>query len=349
MDSLTLNGVTYSSKELKVLVSTSSDLSEGYLRDFWSFIGEWYNDNDYVVVSTSGSTGKPKQLKVLKQHMVNSARMTCSALGLERGDNALLCLSTGYIAGKMMVVRAIVAGLNLTVIEPCGTPYIDKDYAFCAMVPMQVYNILTSSERMFSLSQVGKLIIGGGPISADLRQEIEQLTVECYSTYGMTETVSHIALRRLNGLHKQHSYHPFQGVTISLNSNGCLIIDAPSVCSSRLVTNDIAEIEEDGSFRILGRLDNVINTGGVKVIPEEVELKIGGCTTHSYAISSQPDARLGEKVVLVIEGGMECLFYFDDVLTPYERPRRIVYVDKIPLTPNGKINRVALREILATL
>lgn len=343
MDSLTLNGITYSSESLKKMAQINVEIGEGYLREFWSFIGEWFNDEEFVVVSTSGSTGKPKRLKVLKQHMINSAELTCRSLGLVQGDNALLCLSTGFIAGKMMVVRAIVAGLNLTIVEPCGTPFIDKDYAFCAMVPMQVYNILSSVDHQFTINQIGKLIIGGGAVSSELRQRIEPLTVACYSTYGMTETVSHIALRRLNGPQKQQSYYPLEGITVSTNSSSCLVIDAPGISPSRLVTNDIAEIEPDGSFKILGRLDNVINSGGIKIIPEVVESKISGCTTHPYAVSSIPDARLGEMVVLVVEGEVECIFYFDDVLTHYERPKKIIYIDRIPQTSNGKIDRVALR------
>lgn len=343
---LTLNGSTYSRGELLDLVSENESSPKEYLRLFWTFIGEWFDDKEYLEVYTSGSTGRPKKIRVLKQHMVNSARMTCDALGLQTGDSALLCLSTGYIAGKMMVVRAMVAGLDLTLVEPSGTPTIDKDYTFCAMVPMQVFNLASSGHLVFSLNRIGKLIIGGGPISSDLKKMLEPLTVACYSTYGMTETVSHVALRRLNGSCKQHAYYPMPNVAVSLNEEGCLVIDAPLVASTRLETNDIGEISPDGSFKILGRLDNVINTGGVKVSPEVVEAKLSGCSNVPFAISWLPDRQLGEKVVLVVEGNGDFILNYKDILLPYETPKKVVRVGKIPLTPNGKIDRVALRMLI---
>jgi Acyl-CoA synthetases (AMP-forming)/AMP-acid ligases II len=345
---LTLNGQTYSREELLGMALEGAESPKEYLRLFWNFIADWLDGNDYVEVSTSGSTGKPKKIRVLKQHMVNSARMTCDALGLQKGDSALLCLSTGYIAGKMMVVRAMVGGLDLTVVEPSGTPLIDKDYIFCAMVPMQVFNLAPSGHLVFTLNRISNLIIGGGAISSTLKKMIEPLTVTCYSTYGMTETVSHIALHRLNGSNRQHAYHPMPNVAVSLNEKGCLVIDAPLVTSSKLVTNDIAEVYPDGSFKILGRLDNIINTGGVKVSPEVVEAKLSGCAHVSFAISSVPDQRLGDMVVLVVEGAEDFIFNYRDVLLSYEMPKKIIHLGNIPHTPNGKVDRIALRKLISS-
>lgn len=344
---LTLDGQTYSREELFGMALEGAESPKEYLRLFWNFIADWLDGNDYVEVSTSGSTGKPKRIRVLKQHMVNSALMTCEALDLHAGDSALLCLSTGYIAGKMMVVRAMVAGLDLTVVEPSGTPYIDKDYTFCAMVPMQVFNLASSGHLVFSLNRISKLIIGAGAISSTLKKMVEPLTVTCYSTYGMTETVSHIALHRLNGSNRQHAYYPMPNVAVSLNNKGCLVIDAPLVTSSRLETHDIAEINPDGSFRILGRFDNIINTGGVKISPEVVEAKLSGCSHVPFVISSLPDQRLGEMVVLVVEGTEDFILNYKDILLPYETPKKVVHVGKIPLTPNGKVDRIALRKLIS--
>lgn len=330
------------------MASENTDSTKEYLRLFWKFIAEWFDKKEYVEVSTSGSTGTPKIIRVLKQHMVNSARMTCDSLGLQAGDSALLCLSTGYIAGKMMVVRAMVAGLDLTIVEPSGTPFIDKDYTFCAMVPMQVFNLASSGEHVSSLNRIKNLIIGGGAISSSLKKMIDRLTVSCYSTYGMTETVSHIALRKLNGSNRQQAYHPMPNVTISLNGNGCLVVDAPLIAEIRLETNDIAEIYPDGSFRILGRFDNIINTGGIKVLPEVVEAKLSGCSHSCFAISSIPDQRLGEMVVLVVEGNEDFILNFKDVLLPYETPKKVVHVGRIPHTLNGKVDRIALRKLICT-
>jgi O-succinylbenzoic acid--CoA ligase len=343
---LTINGRTYVKKQLLQKAAEYANSDKEYLRVFWQFIAEWFDDNNFVEVSTSGSTGKPKRIKVLKEHMENSARMTCSALGLQQGDRALLCLSVGYIAGKMMVVRSLVAGLDLTIADPSGTPFIDRDYTFCAMVPMQVFNLASSDEYIFSLNKIGKLIIGGGAVSSSLKKMVEPLTVACYSTYGMTETVSHIALRRINGSGKQNAYYPMPNVQLTLNENGCLVIDAPLVASDRLETTDIAQINPDGSFKILGRIDNIINTGGVKISPEVVEAKLSGCAHCSFAISSIPDQRLGEMVVLVVEGKDDFIFNFKDVLLPYETPKKVIHVRHIPVTAAGKIDRVALRTLL---
>lgn len=343
---ITIAGRGYTVDELRLKAAQNLSYTNLYEQEFWSFLAEWFADTPHVSVQTSGSTGRPKRLYVKKEHMVSSALMTLKTLGISPGDNALLCLSAGYIAGKMMVVRALVGGLNLTVVEPSGTPTIDRDYQLCAMVPMQVYNLVSLPDDDLSINRIGQLIIGGSPITSTLRDQIKTLTVACYSTYGMTETVSHVALRRLNGSDRQRAYYPLDGIRVSLNESGCLVITAPSITDGPVVTNDLAEIAPDGGFRILGRIDNVINTGGVKVIPEDVEAKLSGCTAHAFAVSSIPDDRLGEKVVLVVEGAADCLFNFDGVLRPYERPKAVIKIDKIPVTVNGKIDRVALRKVI---
>ena len=197
---------------------------------------------------------------------MQSARLTCEFLGLRQGDSVLLCMPLQYIAGKMVVVRALVAGLNLVIRTPSGHPMADVDIPlrFAAMVPLQVYNTLQVSAEKEKLCRTDILIIGGGAIDAGLEAEIRQLPVKVYSTYGMTETLSHIALRQLNGPDASMLYRPFPSVRLSLSSEHTLVIDAPLVCDTTLVTNDVAEIYPDGSFSILGRKDNTINTGGIK-------------------------------------------------------------------------------------
>ena len=232
------------------------------------FLDEWNNGSERVLVHTSGSTGAPKPLWVEKRRMEASARITCDFLGLKEGDTALLCMPLDYIAGKMMVVRSLVRKLKLMVVEPTGHPLaahqLPRGLTFAAMVPMQVYNSLQVPEERERLRQIRHLIIGGGAIDDALARELKDFPNYVWSTYGMTETLSHIALRRLNGAEASEWYTPFDNVRISQSEDGCLVIDAPEVCAERLVTNDIVEISQ-GRFRVVGRKDNVICSGGIKI------------------------------------------------------------------------------------
>ena len=231
--------------------------------DLQTFLDDWKSASPYLEVQTSGSTGIPKRITIRKEQMINSARITCDYLGLQQGDKALLCMPIRYIAGKMMVVRSLVAGLDLIVREPSGHPMADIDMPlrFAAMIPLQVYNTLQVPEERERLCQIDILIIGGGSIDRELETRIQELPIRAYSTYGMTETVSHIALRQLNGPNASPYYTPFPSVKLSLSTDNTLVINAPLVADETLVTNDVAELLPDGHFRILGRKDNIINSG----------------------------------------------------------------------------------------
>ena len=279
------------------------------LEDFFS---EWNNDSDRVLVHTSGSTGKPKPMRVEKKRMLNSARITCDFLGLKPGDSALLCMSLDYIAGKMVVVRSIERHLHLISVPPSGHPLkdVDEEITFAAMVPMQVYNTLQVPEERERLSRIRHLIIGGGAIDAALEQELQSLPgdIAIWSTYGMTETLSHIALRRINGDEPSEWYQPFDSVHISQAEEGCLVIDAPQVCAETLVTNDIVEIEpyiynkvEKLRFRIKGRKDNVICSGGIKIQIEEVETLLKPHLEKPFMLAKKKDGKFGEIAVLLTE------------------------------------------------
>ena len=302
------------------------------------FLAEWNNDSPYVHVQTSGSTGTPKPMLVEKQRMLNSARITCDFLGLREGDTALLCMSLDYIAGKMMVVRSIERGLKLISVPPSGHPLNIKHSRidFAAMVPMQVYNSLQVPEECERLKQIRHLIIGGGAIDDALAAVLKTFPNHVWSTYGMTETLSHIALRRLNGPDASDYYTPFSSVKVSLSDDGCLIIDAPLVCAERLVTNDIAELSGD-RFRILGRKDNVICSGGIKIQIETVERQLRPHLQVPFLITKRPDAKFGEAVVLLTEGAVdEARAVCEHILPKYHHPRIYLHVDQIPLTETGK-------------
>lgn len=347
------------------------------LEDFFS---EWNNDSDRVLVHTSGSTGKPKPMMVEKKRMLNSARITCDFLGLKPGDSALLCMSLDYIAGKMVVVRSIERHLHLISVSPSGHPLKDinlrdangKDangeITFAAMVPMQVYNSLQVPEERERLTHIRHLIIGGGAIDASLEKELRSLpgNIAIWSTYGMTETLSHIALRRINGDEASEWYQPFDSVKISQTDEGCLVIDAPLVCAETLVTNDIVEIEpyiynkvEKLRFRIKGRKDNVICSGGIKIQIEEVEALLKPHLEKPFMIAKKKDEKFGEIAVLLtededlkkVEATIRRLLSgkSDDSNKSSESkshkywiPREFRYVEHLPLTETGKPKRSIL-------
>lgn len=312
------------------------------------FVAEWHSDSAYVRVQTSGSTGAPKPMLVEKRRMQNSARITCDFLGLKAGDTALLCMSLDYIAGKMMVVRSLERGLRLLAVEPSGHPLmaLADRIDFAAMVPLQVWNTLQVPEERARLEAIKHLIIGGGAIDEAMAVELRAFPNAVWSTYGMTETLSHIALRRLNGPEASEWYTPFPSVSVSLTDEDCLVIDAPEVCAQRLVTNDIAELSADGRFRILGRKDNVICSGGIKIQAEEVERQLQPHLHEPFLISKRRDAKFGEIVVLLTEGSVdEARQICERILTQYHRPRAYVHIDHIPLTETGKPARRVAQQL----
>ena len=319
-----------------------------------AFVDEWNNDSAYVEVKTSGSTGEPKRMLVEKRRMLNSARITCDFLGLKPGDTALLCMSTDYIAGKMMVVRSIERRLKLISVPPSGHPLADNyqlstinyQLNFAAMVPMQVYNSLQVPEEKERLMAIRHLIIGGGAIDEEMEAELRSFPNAVWSTYGMTETLSHIALRRISGPEASEWYTPFPTVTLSTNDEGCLVIDAPEVCAQTLVTNDIVELKPDGRFRIRGRKDNVICSGGIKIQIEEVEQALKKYVRVPYIITKRKDPKFGEIVVLLTEGDTaQVQTICQQVLPKYHQPKLYLKIDKIPLTETGKPARKEAEEL----
>ena len=320
------------------------------------FLAEWHDESPYVRVQTSGSTGAPKPMLVEKRRMLASARITCDFLGLKPGDTALLCMSLDYIAGKMMVVRSIERGLKLITIAPSGHPLASSNPSpltphllFAAMVPMQVYNTFQVPEEKERLKQIRHLIIGGGAIDEAMEAELRHFPNAVWSTYGMTETLSHIALRRLNGPEASEWYTPFPSVTISQNADGCLVIDAPEVCSEPLITNDIVEVDA-GRFRILGRKDNVICSGGIKIQIEEVERQLKPHLSAPYLITKRPDEKFGEVAVLLTEGAIEdARQVCERVLPKYHQPKDYLHVAQIPLTETGKPARKKAESLITNL
>lgn len=328
------------------------------------FLSEWNSPSATVTVHTSGSTGTPKPMEVEKRRMLASARITCDFLGLRPGDTALLCMPLDYIAGKMVVVRSLERRLQLVSVQPDGHPLSDASlgqyarqlYAspdggltFAAMVPLQVYNSLRVPEEARRLKAVRQLIIGGGAIDEELACQLKTFPHAVWSTYGMTETLSHIALRRLSGPDASEWYTPFDTVAVSLNADGCLVIDAPLVHEGTLVTHDRAVINAQGQFRILGRLDNVIDTGGIKVQAEEVEAALKPVLRAPFMITRAKDPKFGEAIVLLTEhpDPDSLKDACRQVLPHYWLPRHYLHIDHLPLTGTGKPARAQAEQWVA--
>lgn len=339
------------------------------------FLRTWFDDNPELEVKTSGSTGTPKVMSVSKERMMNSARLTLEFLQLKRGNRALLCMPLEYIAGKMVVVRALVGGLDLQVVAPCGHPLqkVGADLDFAAMIPLQVYNSLQDPCERARLAAVKQLIIGGGAIDAALEQELRSFPHQVWSTYGMTETLSHIALRRLNGLEASEFYQPFAHVKLSLSPEDTLVIEAPQVSAQTLVTNDIVVFNDKGQFCIKGRKDNVINSGGIKLQIEELEAQLKALQPQwDFLISSQSHPKFGQVVVLLLTkrslpselGELSDLSDPNELsekseqssvraflqtqlraLTRFARPKRYLLVDELPRTGNNKPDRAAAQRL----
>ena len=299
-----IESIPYSNWEIEMVRMNIPADNRSFRQELFSFLSEWFDPADTLPVHTSGSTGKPKELYVEKERMMESACLTCSFLGLQKEDSALLCMPLQYIAGKMVVIRALVAGLDLLPVTPSGHPLKDltKAPVFAAMIPMQVYNSLQVPEEKAILQQIRHLIIGGGPIDSQLNAALKDFPHAVWSTYGMTETLSHIALRRLNGPEASDWYTPFES----------------------------------------------IQTGGVKVQIEQVEAALKEHLSVPFLITSAPDEKFGEIIVLLAEGQLP-----DDIeqtcthqLPPYWRPKRFVPVFKLPLTETGKPDR-AIAKLLA--
>ena len=312
-----------------------------FCQELNEFAAEWHSPCPTLRVQTSGSTGSPKEMIVKKSRMRASALATCRFLGLHAGQTALLCLPLRYIAGKMLAVRAFECGLRLVPVAPCANPlkHLHEAPHFAAMTPMQVYECLQQPHSRSLLRRIKCLIIGGGAVSKELESTLRSFPNGVWSTYGMTETLSHIALRRLSGKETATAYTALLGVHIATVPDGRLRIDAPAICPTPLTTNDIAEILPDGSFKILGRTDNIICSGGLKFQLEALEEKLAPLPVP-FLLTAVPDARLGQALALIYEGADAdsdlLLRLCRERLARHEQPRHILCAARLPRTETGK-------------
>jgi o-succinylbenzoate---CoA ligase len=320
------------------------------------FLRDWIIGRGTFTVYTSGSTGYPKPIEISRNQMCISSRWTINTLGLNEGDKALVCINTSFIGGKMMLIRGFEGKMSMIVNSPTSNPlsiFSDDDHLdFMALVPLQLETILAETPNKIDLlNRMKAIILGGAPVNASLEEKIQSLIVPVYSTYGMTETVSHIALRKLNGENRKDYFQAFPLVDLGVDERGCLTIKSVLTNHKLLITNDIVELLTPFSFKWIGRIDNVINTGGVKVQIEKVEneiTKIFSRTNISnrFFIGALPNAKLGETVNLFLEGSNleksleeKIIKEISRVLPKYEIPKNIFYIKNFFETPTGKVKR----------
>lgn len=350
-DEMIINGRAVAIEDIvSGVVAANSDFEQ---RTF-DFISGWMQEEESFIQNTSGSTGAPKQIIITRSQMTASAKMSIDALGLRREYNALLCISPDYIGGKMMLVRSLVAGMKIIACTPTSNPLAmlprNQHIDFAAMVPYQIHEIIRS-ESAIKFNEIKTVIIGGATVDRETVEKLQGYRCIFYSTYGMTETVSHIALRQLNENNASDCYTALPGIHISTDERSCLVIEWDQL-PQKIVTNDIVEIVSADVFQWIGRWDNVINTGGIKVFPEKVEKIVkeifrGLHLDNSFFVGSVADPKLGNRVTLFIEGQLsketiaEVEREISLKISKNEAPKQVVLVQSFVLTENGKVNRKA--------
>ena len=320
----------------------------------FEFVRQWLSGQENFQLTTSGSTGEPKAITISRSQMVASAHKTFRKLQLQDITTGLVCIDARYIGGKMMLARCLTFGLSIVAVDPTANPLIkipvDKCVQFTAVVPYQITAIL-ESKHPHLLNNLEKVLIGGAPLSPSSAEQLERFQCQFYETYGMTETVSHIALRLINGKMKQQYFETMPGVQIDVDERGCLVITADHL-PGPVTTNDLVEIQGPEKFLWLGRWDSVINTGGVKVMPEKIEKELQTIFQHHHVanrffIAALPDERLGSKIVLVVEGEQMSLELLNQSLTDlkaavpaFEFPKEVYSTPEFVMTQTQKIDRI---------
>lgn len=302
------------------------------------FINEWKSPSEYVTAHTSGSTGVPKAIYLFKKDMIASAKATNERFGINSSSVLGLPLSVDYIAGKMMCVRALTAECQLYEMPVSNHLRIEREIDLLAVVPSQVDSLLTDGNAP---RLVKNIIVGGAPLDKPRIDALCEKGFNAYLTYGMTETCSHVALSNL--LQDDGIFKAMPGISFSTDNRNCLVIKAPSFSFGELVTNDIVELIDDDSFRWVGRFDNVINSGGIKISAEELENEISKFVKMPFYIVGCEDDRWGEVPVMVFEGDRSNEQGVIDLLRSHLDhrlcPKRVIAVEALPLTSNGKILR----------
>lgn len=312
------------------------------------FLHDWYSKKNSFTFYTSGSTGKPKKIIVLREQLIASATATNKFLKLSKNDVFLVCLNTNFVAGKMMLVRAALLNARIVITEPTANPLLHKflvEPTFAAFAPMQVEEILNDKASKLTFKKLATAIIGGAPLMPKTLSKVQQCTtVSCWQTYGMTETLSHVALMNL---HQAKTYKLLPGIVAKTDHRGCIAVKGKVTKKQWVQTNDVVRMYGANSFKWLGRADFVINSGGIKIHVEEVEQLLAKHVLSlqhvTFFVGSIPDEKLGEKAILVIESNKPFKVVFNAVkkyLHAYKIPKEVHFLPTFNYTNSGKINRI---------
>ncbi len=326
-----LQGISYTSNAIMEYLKEK--------KDYYNFLKSWFDHKDYILTKTSGSTGKPKEIKLKKLDLIESSKLTARYFDLKVGDKVINCLPIKYIAGKMMLVRSLVLGLDLYIFPVTSSPISDlkNNYELIAFTPIQLENSIPFIEK------IKKVLVGGSPVQKTLKEKILNSKSTVYETYGMTETITHIAAKNLSMGEKEFTSLP--GIEIGKRDN-CLFIKPNHLSVKMVQTNDVVELINKNKFLLIGRKDFIINSGGVKLNPEAIEKKLAKYISADFIISSIDNAKFGEVVTLVFKKNIpENYNKAFTNLSKYEIPKEVLVIDNFPEN-NGKINRVKIRSII---
>ena len=326
-----LQGISYSANGILEYLKENED--------YHNFLKSWFDDKDYILTNTSGSTGNPKEIKLKKLDLIESSKLTARYFDLKVGDKIINCLPIKYIAGKMMLVRSLVLGLDLYVFPVSSSPISDlkNNYELIAFTPIQLENSIPFIEK------IKKVLVGGSPVQETLKEKILNSKSTVYETYGMTETITHIAVKNLSMGEKEFTSLP--GIEIGKRDN-CLFIKPNHLSIKMVQTNDVVELTNENKFLLIGRKDFIINSGGVKLNPESIEKKLAKYISVDFVISSIDNSKFGEVVTLVFKKNIPDNYNKAFThLSKYEIPKEVLVIDNFP-EKNGKINRAKLRSII---
>jgi o-succinylbenzoate---CoA ligase len=316
------------------------------LKELGDFLVNWFDSSDFILQTTSGSTGPAKELKLSKKSMLASALLTLKTLEIKNKQMVLLCLPLRYIAGKMMVVRALAGNHHLVIQTPRNTPHIStQKIALTALVPLQLKNLIAKNQQFNTIQNI---LVGGAAIDKELEEKIQDLPTATYETYGMAETCSHVALRRVNGPNRESVFQLLDGITAETDPEGRLCIHAPQLSENVFQTNDLAEMVGDRTFRWLGRADHIINSGGIKINPIEIEREVEPILGYKCVVLGLPHPTWGQELVMVVEtlnkqmSEETAMQSIQSHLSSTQRPKKIVFMNEFPRNESMKTDRISI-------
>ncbi len=319
------------------------------LNSFIDTCDAWYKGDSSFEFQTSGSTSRPKIITFHRSQVEASCKQTIDYFGLNKGDKLLLCLPLSYVAGKMMLLRAIVGGFKLFLSEDNKFPWsgLNETIDFGAMVPMQLDRLENREQSL----KIRHLLLGGAPLQSRHISQIKDLGLKAYESFGMTETLSHFAMKRL--FLNEEAYTLLPNVKIKYGNDNVLSVIVPWIKNDWLQTDDVVEIQGVNKFIWKGRQSNVINSGGVKLHPESIESKLQSFfSSRAYFIYSLPSSKYGEKIGLFIEGAPinNIENQLSSCLSSKERPKAVYYIPQFKYSTAGKLlKRESAQSVISDL